>query len=139
MGETAINAAIAGYYKAPVVFVAGDKAVTEEARALLGDIETVATKTAITRYSARSLHPARACREIQAGVQRALQNLADRKPFLPEGPYTFELEFIQAGQADAASLMPGTVRVNGNTVSFTSDDYVEAFRGLRSMISLARP
>lgn len=139
MGETAINAAIAGYYKAPVIFVAGDNEVCQEAEAALGKVETVAVKQAITRYSARSLHPAKACDLIEAGVKKALGNLSQYKLYQPEGPYTFTLQFIQAGQADAAAMMPGTVRVDASTVSFSHADYIEAFRGLRCMISLARP
>lgn len=139
MGETAINAAIAGYYKAPVIFVAGDNEVCREAEATLGQVETVAVKQAITRYSARSLHPAKACELIEAGVKKALENLGQYDLYQPEGPYTFTLQFIQAGQADAAAMMPGTVRVDASTVSFSDEDYIEAFRGLRCMISLARP
>lgn len=139
MGETSINAAIAGYYNVPVVLVAGDDCVAREAKEMLGNVETVTVKKAITRYSARSLHPAKACRLIQEGVRRALSDLEQFKPYKPQGPYTFALRFIQSGQADAASIMPGTMRVDGNTVSFTHDDYLEAFMGLRAMISLARP
>jgi len=139
VGETAINAAIAGYYRTPVILVTGDDRVCQEAKDTLGSVETVAVKQAITRYSARSLHPAKACQLIEASAQRALQNLDSYQLYLPQGPYTFTLQFIQSGQADAASMMPGTVRVDASTVSFSHDDYIEAFRGLRCMISLARP
>ena len=139
MGETAINSAIAGYYGVPVAFLAGDNEVCREAETLLPAIHTVAVKQAITRYSARSLHPAMACQKIEEGVREALADLKNKDTYLPAGPYTFELEFIQAGQADAAAMMPGTQRVSGNKVSFSHEDYVEAFRGLRCMISLARP
>lgn len=139
LGETAINAAIAGYYKTPVVLVAGDNEVCQEAKATLGKVKTVAVKQAITRYSARSLHPAKACELIQASVTEALKDLSQYQLYQPAGPYTFALQFIQAGQADAAAMMPGTVRVDASTVSFSHEDYIEAFRGLRCMISLARP
>lgn len=139
MGETAINAAIAGYYGIPVVLVTGDAEVAAEAKSMLGEVEVAVVKTPITRYSARSLHPERACQLIQATAERALSQPGHYRPFLPAGPYTFTLQFIQAGQADAAAIMPGTVRVDGSTVSFTHEDYLMAFRGLRAMISLARP
>lgn len=138
-GETSINAAIAGYYGVPVIMVTGDAEVAKEAKSMLGCVETVVVKTPITRYSARSLHPQKACSLIQAGAEQALRNLGSYRPHRPSGPYTFTLQFVQAGQADAAAVMPGTARVDGSTVSFTHDDYIVAFRGLRSMISLARP
>ncbi len=136
VGETAINAAIAGYYGVPVVFASGDNFLCQEAKQTLGNIETACVKKAITRVSARSLHPDRACQLIEEGVQRALKNLGQYKPFLPQGPYTFDLQFIQAGGADAAAIMPGAVRVDGSTVRFSHEDYIEAFRGLRCMINL---
>ncbi|MGI6357848.1 MAG: M55 family metallopeptidase [Bacillota bacterium] len=139
VGETALNACIAGYYGIPVVMVAGDAEVAKEAQATLGQVETAIVKTPITRFSARSLHPERACEVIKAAAEQALSDLSRYQPLLPAGPYTFTLEFINAGMADAASVMPGAVRENGNTVSFTHDDYIVAFRGLRTMISLARP
>ncbi len=139
MGETSINAAIAGYYGIPVVLVAGDDCVAQEAKEMLGNVETVVVKNAITRYSACSLHPAKACRLIKDGVKQALGKLDQHKPYMPQGPYTFSLRFIQSGQADAASIMPGTVRVDGQTVSYTNDDFMQAFMGLRAMITLARP
>ncbi len=137
VGETAINAALAGYYQVPVVFVSGDNEACQEAATTLGTVETVAVKKAITRFSARSLHPTKACELIEAGVKEALENKETFKPYRPKGPYTFTVQFIQAGHADAAALMPGTTRVDGSTVSFSHEDYVEAFHGLRCMISLA--
>ncbi|HBK85927.1 MAG TPA: peptidase M55 [Firmicutes bacterium] len=136
MGETAINAAVAGYYKVPVVFVSGDNELCKEAEETLGNVETACVKHAITRVSARSLHPAKACEVIENGVQKALKNINQYKPYLPTGPYTFNLQFINAGMADAAAMMPGAVRVDGSTVSFSHTDYMEAFRGLRCMINL---
>jgi len=102
-------------------------------------VATAVVKTPVTRYSARSLHPEQACKVIQATAEQALRQLGQHQAYLPTGPYTFTLQFINAGQADAAAIMPGTVRVDGSTVSFTDADYVMAFRGLRAMISLARP
>lgn len=136
VGETAINAAIAGYFGVPVIFASGDNYLCQEAKMALGNVETACVKQAITRISARSLHPMRACQLIEQGVERALKNLGQFSPYLPQGPYTFDLQFIQAGGADGAAMMPGTVRVNASTVRFSHDDYLEAFRGLRCMISL---
>ncbi len=44
VGESGLNAALAGHFNVPVVLVTGDVAVTREAVALLGQIETVAVK-----------------------------------------------------------------------------------------------
>ena len=79
MPETGYNALMAGYYNVPVVFVAGDKAVCDQARALLGTVETVAVKEGIGA-AAINLHPEVARQQIRAGVEKALQNLEDYKP-----------------------------------------------------------
>ncbi len=139
MGETAINAIIAGYYGIPVVAVTGDSELAKEAKAVLGQVETAVVKTPITRVSARSLHPERACEVIKDTAKQALSDLSRYQPLRPNGPYTFTLEFINAGMADAAAVMPGAVRESGNSVSYTHEDYIMAFRGLRALISLARP
>ena len=51
IGETGLNAALCGHFEAPVIMVAGDRAVCEEARALLEGIETVEVKRATGRSS----------------------------------------------------------------------------------------
>ena len=45
--EGGYNALVAGLYDVPVVFVAGDKALVDQARALLGPVEAVAVKEEI--------------------------------------------------------------------------------------------
>jgi D-amino peptidase len=45
--EAGFNAAIAGEFGVPVVFVSGDQAISEEAKRLLGPIETASVKQAI--------------------------------------------------------------------------------------------
>jgi len=55
VGEMGFNAALAGSYSVPVLLVTGDDAMVREARALLGDIETVAVKEGITRSAAPRL------------------------------------------------------------------------------------
>jgi len=47
------------------------------------------------------------------------------------------LEFIRAEMADAASLLPGARRVGGKRVEYTADDMPLAYRGFRSLVSLA--
>ena len=84
VGETGLNAALAGAYGVPVVLVAGDRAVTEEARALLGEIETVAVKDGVTRTAAQCLHPQVAQDRIRQAAERALR--LDVPPFLVPSP-----------------------------------------------------
>ncbi|HHW18489.1 MAG TPA: M55 family metallopeptidase [Firmicutes bacterium] len=137
MGETGMNALIAGYYGVPVVLVSGDSEVTAEAKDLLGKVETVTVKEPKSQFSALCLHPEKSRAMIREAVARALGSLSDYKPLVPSAPSTVRLQFHTSGQADGASIMPGARRVDPVTVEFTGKDYLEAYRGARTMMKLA--
>lgn len=135
MGETGLNAALAGAFDAPVVLVTGDRAVTEEARALLGEIETVAVKDGITRTTARCLHPEVAHEEIRHAAKRALA--LSIRPLKLSTPITLRLTFLRALHADMAELVPGSQRVDGRTVEWAGDDMATVYKVFRAMGTLA--
>lgn len=137
VGETAINAAIAGYYGVPLVFVAGDLATTEEAKALSPDIGVVAVKEAVSRTAAKCLHPKVARGLITKGVAEALGRRGAIKPFAFEPPIEVTVKYVNALMADAVAFMPSAERVDGRTVRFVQDDYLKAFGALRASIYIA--
>jgi D-amino peptidase len=67
--EAGYNALVAGLYKVPVVFAAGDEAFVTQARALLGDIEVLSTKSNIGG-AVGGLTPASSEQLIRVGVER---------------------------------------------------------------------
>ncbi|MGE5580844.1 MAG: M55 family metallopeptidase [Bacillota bacterium] len=138
VGETGINAGLAGFYGVPVVLVTGDDAVAQEAKALLPHVHTATVKWAVNRQAARCLAPTTARQVIAEAAEKALLDLSAAKAWLPGSPVTFSIEFKDAGLADNAARMPYTKVLDGRTVSFTADDYLTAFMGLRSMIALSR-
>lgn len=135
VGETGLNAALAGAYGAPVVLVTGDTAVTEEARALLGEIETVAVKEGVTRTAARCLHPEVAGKQIRQAAERALK--LNVSPFVVPPPITVRIAFQRALHADMAELIPDSRRVDGRTTEWTGDDMPTVYKVFRAMASLA--
>lgn len=135
LGETGLNAALAGAFGAPVVLVCGDKAVTVEAKALLGGIETVAVKAGVGWSAARSLHPEVARKRIREAAQRSMS--VSVPPFVLPTPVVVRLEFMNPVQADLASMMPGTKRVEGRAVEYTASNVIDAYMGNRAMIALA--
>jgi D-amino peptidase len=137
LGETGINAAVAGYFKVPVALVTGDRTVTQEAHSVLGKVETVEVKEGIGRYAARCVSPSTARTLIRDGASKALKNLKQFKPFRLNPPIKLEVAFINTGMTEMAELIPEVKRIDGRTVSFVSDDYLEAFKVLRAMITLA--
>ncbi len=138
MPELGLNAAIAGYYGVPVVLVSGDTAVCRQATEVLGkDVVTVAVKEAIGRQAAKLVPLSKTQNLIQAGVKEALEKMGAAKPYKPAAPYRFELDYHVSAQADMGEMIPGVKRTGARTLAFTADDYLEGFRTLRAMISIA--
>jgi D-amino peptidase len=135
VGETGLNAALAGAYDAPVVLVTGDRAVTEEARALLGDIETVAVKEGVARTAARCLHPKVAQERIRQAAERAVR--LSTMPFVVLPPITLRVVFHRATHVDMAELVLNSRRVDGRTVEWTGDDMPTVYKVFRAMATLA--
>jgi D-amino peptidase len=136
--ETALNAAVCGELGVPVGLVTGDATTCAQARELLGDVETVAVKSAISRYSARGLTPALAREEIRRAATRAVSRAHKKgfKLFRPAPPHALEVEFANAGCADAAELVPGTMRRDGVTCLYTAPDAATLLRVLRAWVLL---
>jgi D-amino peptidase len=139
MPELGLNAAIAGYYGVPVVLVSGDAAVCRQAGEVLGkDIVTVAVKEAYGRLAAKLVPMAEARQMIAVGVREALGKLPRFRPFKLASPYSFELGYHVSAQADmGAMLLPDVKRTDARTLAFTAEDFIEGFRTLRALISLA--
>ena len=136
--ELGLNAAIAGAYGVPVVFVSGDAAVCRQAKAVLGnDVVTAPVKDGIGRYAARLVPFAEARRGIRDRVADALRKLGQFKPFKIAPPCRFELQYYISAQADMAMYFPGVQRVNARTVAFQADDYLKGFKMLRGLIAVA--
>ncbi len=137
VGETAINAAIAGYHGVPLVFVAGDLAVTKEGEEVNPEIVTVAVKEAVSRTAAKCLNPKVARRLIKEGVAEALKKRDEIEPFAFDPPIEVTVKYANALMADAVAFMPSAERVDGRTIRFVQDDYLKAFGALRASIFIA--
>lgn len=137
VGETAMNAGIAGYYGVPLVLVAGDLAVTEEVKALNPKIHTVATKEAISRVAAKCLHPMKSRELIKAETIKAIEDMENIEPFVFPPPITYRIRFTDAKRADAASFMPSARRLDGKTIVITHGDYIKAYHGFLAAVMCA--
>ncbi|WP_370023094.1 M55 family metallopeptidase [Planotetraspora sp. GP83] len=135
-GETRLVAGFAGSLGVPVALVTGDEAVCEEARELLGDVETVAVKKGIDRFAAELLPPIVAQRKIREAAAQAVGRLADFRPYVVAPPYTLGVEWNSTAIAAACAIVPGVKQVGPRDTEFTTDDYHEimALFGLFSMI-----
>lgn len=132
IGETGLNAGLAGHFGVPVALITGDDVVAEEARGLLGDVETAVVKRAINRHTARLLSVQTAQEAIRTRAEAAVNRLKQNQfqPYRVPGPVTFEVDFKTTDSAHMSCLIPTVTRLSSKTISITADDYPSAFKQL---------
>jgi len=127
VGETGLNAALAGYFGVPVAMLTGDDTVCEEATSLLGNIVTAQVKTAVSRYAA-VFHPHQENLKL---LKASAQSCVDPKYwqiFKPSEPAEIEITFFDPSMADAAELLPQVKRLSAREIVIKGANYAETFR-----------
>ncbi len=137
VGEYGLNAALAGHYAVPVVFISGDKAVTEQAKEFIPGIYAWPVKQGIGQTAALTLHPEKARETIASGVKAALSQRNQIRPVSLKTPVTLEVELANSAQADSAMMVPGMKRVSGRVVSYTAPDMAVTYQVFRLIARLA--
>lgn len=136
MGETGLNAALAGYFGVPVVLLTGDKRVVEEGQALLGPrLRGVVVKESYGRVAAKCLPPSVARERIRAAAEEALRSPA--APFRIAPPITLTVDFTSSAHVDMAECIPGVRREGGRRVTYTHEDYLTLYKVWRALLILA--
>jgi D-amino peptidase len=125
--EGGYNALVAGLSNVPVVFVAGDRAVVDQLRGLLGPVDGVAVKEEVGNASI-GVSPRQAQDEIRSGVELAVRNRARAKPYTLAPPYKMVLRV----RTDKP-LYPGAERVRPGESTFTSPDLLEILNAFNAM------
>jgi D-amino peptidase len=137
VGEIGADAALCGFHGVPVGLVAGDRAACEEARSLLGEIQTVAVKEGVSRSAARCV-PVETAREmIEAAAAKAVEQVSTLKPFTFDGPASVKVVFIDPSYADTVEHVDYVTRVDGRTICFEAEDFLGAFERLNALHFLA--
>ena len=107
-GELQIDAAVAGKYGVPVLFVSSDDVCVEQAKASFPDASFVVTKQALAWNSCVSLHPKTAQKEISDAVRKAVAEGKGTVCRL-DGPVHVEVRFKRI---EGAQNSPLTDRFN---------------------------
>jgi D-amino peptidase len=116
--EGYLNAALAGEFSKPIIFVSGDESTIEDARRYAPEAVTFASKQSIGIRAQVSLPPTQVCRLLKAAMERALAG-PKRLSFSPRGPFRLELEMIHQVSAEMLSFLPGVERVDAWTIAST--------------------
>ncbi|MBD3293127.1 MAG: aminopeptidase [Armatimonadia bacterium] len=92
VGETGLQALIAGYYGVPFAFATGDEHLCREIEELVPGCVTVAVKQGTSQHSALTLAPERARELVREGAQRAAEAIDRVEPLTLESPVLFRDE-----------------------------------------------
>jgi len=68
---------------------------------------------------------------IRERTTAALKRLKDFKPLKFDPPYILEVAFADENDAQKAMWIPGAVRKDEHTVSFTTNDFMEMLKLFR--------
>ena len=137
--EATLNAALAGTVGVRTALISGDRATIEQAAADLPGIETVVVKEALGRQAARSLHPLEACRRIEEGAYRAYAERSIRPLYQPRGPFTLEIDWMNASMADSCAQIPDVERTGGRTIRYRAADFAVCYQMLLALLVMATP
>jgi D-amino peptidase len=129
--EAGLNAAIAGYFGVPVVFISGDDVAVDEARRLIGDIEAVPVKRAISFHAASTLTPQAAQALIKERVKAALARRASLRPYRVAAPVRLDLTFKNYRPAEMLAYLPIVQRTDAHSVRYTGRNMLEVSRFLQ--------
>lgn len=135
IGEVGLNALLAGYYGVPVALVAGDDKVAQEAKELLGEVETVVVKKGRDRYAARCLHPTQVREILKEGAARCLRQIERFRPFDLGKPVRMEIDFTETIFAHWASYVPTAERVGSRTVGISLENFEQAMRAFLVLLA----
>lgn len=137
LGESGLNAAIAGHFGVPVVLVSGDAHAVRQAKSVIKNVVGVPTKEGVGLYGARTLTPSKAQDLIRKGAKDALGKVDEIAPFVLKKPIQMEVEFTKPLMAECAAHIPLVRRKDIKSVSYKAADMIDAFNVFQVMMSVA--
>lgn len=137
VGETEMNAFVAGAFGVPAVFISGDDAYVKEVKETLPEVEAVVVKRAVDRFAAELIHPTVAAGQIREKAEIAIQKAKTIEPLAIQGPVTFEIQFKGPQQAKMTTTLPTVEAVDPKTIRFTCDDMVTAYKHMWGCVIIA--
>lgn len=139
VSEGMFNAAIAGHFGVPVVFVSGDRRAVEQMQAAVPGIGSAIVKEPLGYHSAMTVTPARAQALIREGVRAAVAKRASVAPYRVKTPIDFEVGFKLTLDAERASFLPGLSRAGAHAIRGTLPDITQLVRLMQVLTSLEMP
>ncbi len=128
VGEIGSRAALAGWYKVPVIFLSGDQTAAKELLDIVPEAEVAIVKEGLARNTCLSLSAQAARDLIREKARLSMAKLGQIKPYRVEGPVVFEYEYTTRNSLPIdARLRPGAELVNDRTIRYRGKDFMEAW------------
>ncbi len=126
VGEIGARVMLAGTFGIPVIMLSGDTAACKEIHELVPAAECAEVKQGVSRTTAYSLsHPASRAL-IHDKARRAIERLAEFKPYPTSGPVEVKVQLTTKGTT-IMDPAPGVEQVDERTWVFRGKDIIEAW------------
>lgn len=125
--EGYFNAALAGSFEKPVIFVSGDQSTLDDAGRYAPDAGMFATKTSFGFKSQMALPPAQTCRALKQSAAEAFARPASA-PFKLVPPFVLELEMTSQVAPELLGYLPWIERLDAWTVRAQFSSMADATR-----------
>lgn len=125
--EGYFNAALAGEFGKPVVFVSGDQYTIEDARRYAPNVIGYVTKQTLGWSSQSALPPKQVCRELKEAAERAF-GAKRSAPFKLSGPFEVKLVMTTQTAAEVLAYLTSVERVDNHTVRVSFGSMADAMR-----------
>ena len=129
VGETGLEAGLAGEFGLPTAFISADSAGAAEAVGLLGNgPEIVVVKEAVCEHGGVCLPPRRTHRMLSEAAERAVRRIPEMTPFVFEAPVSLEVTFNNAESAATIENAPSVERVSERAVLIKAESLLSAYK-----------
>ena len=129
VGETEINAEVAGYFNVPVLMATGDDVTMEQLRKSFPNIELVTVKKSIGRYSALCEPIDKVREKIRDAAKKVMENIESYGfMYRSKPPIRMEFEWNTAIMAEVCTYVPGVERSGDRSTVYECNDYIQAFK-----------
>ncbi len=124
VGETGLQAFLAGYYGVPYVFCAGDEWAVREMQELCPGCVGAAVKMGTSQLSALTCTPARAREIIEQGAEQAMSVIGQVEPLDLDSPVVFREEHDEQ-RFDEESVPPDRRVINSHTLEIEAETILD--------------
>ncbi len=132
VGEIETNAALAGVFGTPVIFLSGDKAAAAQLNAIVPEAELAVVKEGFSNYTCETLSAKASQDLIRDRAKQSMAKIGTIRPYRVEGPVTLQFEYTTRNALDVDPPRPPESEViDARTVRYHGKDFLEAWTRAR--------